>query len=1686
MKKTFKHFFCLFVAILCLGQMWGTVYVIDLPSPTKVDDNYVYTYSTSSEIKVKNNEVWIEIPASDLSGTVKIKGSGTNNSRYLYIYKTNGTVKDETRKIDYKTTYQDFSFTASDIKTDDTKYYLVFGTSDDYKINGECAKLTVAAPDCTAPEIEWNIEPAGGSKGSNATASVTTTPASQTITWNSSNTSVATVEGGTISFIAPGTTKISAEFTYSGSDYCKQKVSVSKDITVPIDAITPGTNDKVWYYTTAIPSSKPDNGLNFDATKSANGLYGVKLNSTGYAWFVKPAVAGKLRIGAHSGSGTSAYEVYVYACDNEGTKSGEALGSLSITSAGGVSSQMDISADIAGIRIERKTSAEGVLYFIEFEANEAICTTPSNDATFAATNSNIEIAYGENNASTALTFTKGDNTSNPTFVVTKGSSATSDATVSNGTFTATAVGTYVVTATQAEDGTYCEVLKQVTITVTEEEVPVVDDCPESGIVYSAVTTATGNISISTTEGLELNTSTHKTTTTGGKMYVISKQSDSKNLITNGSFCHTNNDTYFKLELACALEAGDVISVSVGKDGSNDRGVWVSTATSRPSSAPACALTAKNSSLVPKTYIVTTTDEYVGKDVFYIYRATGNTTYFNNISITRPEKFSVTYYKNDGTDASTVATDVAVVAANEFTRSGYRFIEWNTQADGKGTEVNVGASVTADIELYAIWAQEYSVSYANTGAASGDAPTNTNKYITDEKFKVAGAGSMVAADNYVFSGWNDGTATYAENDDYTVGSANVSFAPVWVLSYAVTYKANGGTLPNGAEASDIVANNPSTIAQCQFLPADGKVFLKWNTQADGKGVDYLPGASISTTIELYAQYQTVSCDNRQTLTKAVLTSASEATVTGYNNDEFAGAAKLASLGGSSGTSTYDFGEGEVTGYKLASGGNSHFLATLSKGSFQAGDQVKIAITTSSANSRLDICAGSDKANMLEVIRLENITAPGIYAYTLTSADATAINTAGYKSIGIFRASGENTNAYIYSVEITGCRNWSIYHALTFKNVDGTATIATENLAEGDLAGTVAPSAPVIDDKYFAGWSESIDGTPVDMSVYTITEDKILYAVYEDCPTYGTIFKFAVATGKTNGNIFSQTPNSMELTTENYLSELENGTVTAAVTGSSNDRIRYNDGKGLEFNGDNKGSLTISMDCPMKTGDVVRIINYAASSNRLKLSANSKDVQVDGNGTETIQTIEVPAEWNDQRTLVLSRDNKNPKFTYVEIYRRPVLTSVSLEDLNLKVGATGTPVMTLNPEGALVTSEVWAITASTATGTTINAETGLITAGQTAGQLTVQVTVNTDKVATCTVKVVPGFEAPKPVTETTTWNWATLAVAAGDGPQIANSDTVLANYLSGDEWETLSGNPGGRPYRKNPDYMCYQGTSLSFRTTKPGILTLKAGYTSDDKVCDVSVNGHVIGSTPATPANLNSIVVPAGDVYISATSMRIYSMTFDTDLSAHTLEVNVLGGYNRAVTAGNYGTICLPNGGVMAGASIFEIAYFDNAQRKIFFDEVVDGHMVAGRPHIFLPNEGETELKVYYTDNANATAGDYRGLYGFFDTSDDNAIKKLEENDYFLYNNQYYVVDHAAVGLVAVGNYRAYIKLSDIDGYPTTPAPGRRRVAMSVNGEQVATGVENVTDANAPRKVLIDGRMFIMLGEKMYDVTGQIAK
>lgn len=198
------------------------------------------------------------------------------------------------------------------------------------------------------------------------------------------------------------------------------------------------------------------------------------------------------------------------------------------------------------------------------------------------------------------------------------------------------------------------------------------------------------------------------------------------------------------------------------------------------------------------------------------------------------------------------------------------------------------------------------------------------------------------------------------------------------------------------------------------------------------------------------------------------------------------------------------------------------------------------------------------------------------------------------------------------------------------------------------------------------------------------------------------------------------------------------------------------------------------------------------------------------------------------------------------------------------------------------------------------------------------------------------------------------------------------------------------------------------------------------------------------------------------------------------------YSRNVS-GNYATICLPKAGKIDGASLYEIAYYGETSKKIFFDEIVNGEMEAGIPYIFLPAAGAEKIGVYYSDNtaADAPASNRNGLYGFYDLNDPAATHNITEDagHYILYNNQYWLVSGRAA---YVENYRAYIYLADITPSEPALAPGRRRISMSVNDTQTATGIESAEANEAPHKVLINGELFILRGEKMYNAKGQLVK
>ena len=131
-----------------------------------------------------------------------------------------------------------------------------------------------------------------------------------------------------------------------------------------------GANDLLWDYTEAAPSGNPDNGLYYgskvaDAPSSGNGLNGVKMDGSGYCYFTKAAVAGKLKLtfGPRSGSNPESLNIYTWTGD---TPKAETLVVTTGQQAELGTQIVDLSAEQTNVYITRTGTVQSVLQKIQF------------------------------------------------------------------------------------------------------------------------------------------------------------------------------------------------------------------------------------------------------------------------------------------------------------------------------------------------------------------------------------------------------------------------------------------------------------------------------------------------------------------------------------------------------------------------------------------------------------------------------------------------------------------------------------------------------------------------------------------------------------------------------------------------------------------------------------------------------------------------------------------------------------------------------------------------------------------------------------------------------------------------------------------------------------------------------------------------------------------------------------------------------------------------------------------------------------------------------------------------------------------------------------------------------------------------------------------------------------------------
>lgn len=203
----------------------------------------------------------------------------------------------------------------------------------------------------------------------------------------------------------------------------------------------------------------------------------------------------------------------------------------------------------------------------------------------------------------------------------------------------------------------------------------------------------------------------------------------------------------------------------------------------------------------------------------------------------PGEAGLTYNGNGATggktDPQTGKTDEKInVRDNGFTRDGYTFVTWNTQADCKGNAVKPNSEWTlrGSSTLYACWAgNAQTLTYHGNGATGGNTAAQSGK--TGDELTTNANG--FTRDGYTFVRWDtakDGSGTaYGEGKNgvsqYVMKPAGNDLYAIWQANPAnIRYRDDWGANGSTPDTTGVTGQNV-TIAQNGFT-RPGYTFTGW--------------------------------------------------------------------------------------------------------------------------------------------------------------------------------------------------------------------------------------------------------------------------------------------------------------------------------------------------------------------------------------------------------------------------------------------------------------------------------------------------------------------------------------------------------------------------------------------------------------------------------------------------------------------------------------------------------------------------------------------------------------------------------------------------------------------------------------------------------------------------------------------
>ena len=484
-------------------------------------------------------------------------------------------------------------------------------------------------------------------------------------------------------------------------------------------------------------------------------------------------------------------------------------------------------------------------------------------------------------------------------------------------------------------------------------------------------------------------------------------------------------------------------------------------------------------------------------------------------------YTVTYNGNGKTSGSSPTLDPVTYSAGatvtvlgnigSLARTGNTFSNWNTAANGSGTQYAAGDTfpINANVILYAQW--RANVTYDANGANGGTVPTDgSSPYLNGSTVTVLGNSGLLTRTGYVFTNWNtaaNGLGTSYSGGDSFVISAHTTLYAQWVTAHTVTYDGNtftGGAVPVDSSSPYQSGATVAVLGNTGSLVKTGSSFSHWNTLANGTGTSYTPGNNfvIGANITLFAQWGSVG----------------SYTVTYFGNGSTGGSVPV------DGSSPYAGGSSvtvlDNTGTLIKSGFTFSGWNTASNGSgtsYSPSNTLLIGADTflyaqwAGITYTVTYNANGSNSGTVPI----DAASPYINGATVTvSTNSGSLGKIGYVFSGWNTVANGTGIAYATSATFTIAANTTLYaqwtpiYTLIYRPAGSTGgSVPVDGLSPYTSGWTVTvlgnTGTLVRTGTTFDNWNTAIDGTGNQYSLgstFTIGADTLLYAQWRSSITY----------------------------------------------------------------------------------------------------------------------------------------------------------------------------------------------------------------------------------------------------------------------------------------------------------------------------------------------------------------------------------------------------------------------------------------------------------------------------------------------------------------------------------------------------------------------------------------------------------